>query len=113
MRLIREITQEPRQKHTVPIDGYDPVVLILEYKESQSGWFMSLSWGESFAINNMRVQTAENILRQWRNVLPFGIMVLTKNKQDPMLIDDFESANAELFFMTQDEVTLVEADFYA
>lgn len=111
MRQIKEITSEPRQRHTITVTDQDPFTMLLEYRESQYGWFISITWGDR-GIHNLRVTESENILRQWRNVIPFGLMVLTTTNQDPLMADDFSLGNASMYVLEADEVDTVEGDMY-
>ena len=113
MLWINEITSEPKQQHVLTIPGYaQKATLTLEFKPTQNGWFFSLSWGTR-AINTERVTAHYNLLRQWRNVLPFGIAVGTVNSQDPMTQTDFSDQTAKLFLLTGDDLDTFEAQLYA
>ena len=71
MILINEITDEPKQRHLVVIEGYDRIEMILEYKPNQYGWFATFNW-QDFSINNIRLSISENVLRPYKNLIPFG-----------------------------------------
>jgi hypothetical protein len=112
MRRITEITDEYQQQHILPIEGTDVrAYLTLEYKPLHFCWNFTLTWGDFEAYNEQVVST-QNLLRQYRNLVPFGIGILTKSGMDPMNLDDFFSGGASLYLMSKTEVDSIEADFY-
>ena len=50
--------------------------------------------------------TNTNLLNQWRNKLPFGIVCQCKDAQDPLLIEDFLVGRASLSILSKEEVNL-------
>jgi hypothetical protein len=102
MLQITSITSEPKQKHKLPVEGFEDCEMTLEWKDTQAGWFVTLVWGD-WRVDNMRLCSLPNILMQWSNILPFGILVLTKSKQDPMTVDAFEQEEAALYVYSESE----------
>jgi hypothetical protein len=111
MLLINEITDEPRQQHLLTVDGYGYATLLLEWRPEQYGWFFTLSWG-TFQTTNERVTASQNILRQYQNILPFGVAVNTTNLQDPMTQDAFLTGVASLYLLNADDAAYVETARY-
>lgn len=112
MFTITSLTEEPKQKHTLPIEGgYDDAEMTLEFKETQQAWFMTLTWGER-SVSNLRVSASPNVLSQYKSSFPFGIMVFTENFQDPLTLEAFTSGGASMSVMTEAEVVEVEAGIY-
>lgn len=111
MYKIRNITQDARQTFILNIPGVDNATLDLEYSSTQMGWFFSITQGD-FQIANLRLCSAPNILRQWKNILVFGIACISNDKQDPMQIDSFSSEQSTLYFLEAADVASVEATFY-
>jgi hypothetical protein len=110
MKLVEGLTSDPKQTIFLAIEGYDKAILSLEYKPNQYGWFYSLSWG-TFTVDNIRVARDQNILRQFKNLIPFGIAIITVNGVDPVLPDEFLS-NTSVYILTSDEVKIIEAAYY-
>ena len=111
IKLI-EITDEYRQQHIVPLDGTDmPLYLTLEFKTNLNCWFFSIAYG-TFVSNNEQLMAGGNLLRQYQNVLPFGISVVTNNLLDPVTLDAFATGVAVLYVMTATEVQELETMLY-
>ena len=108
---ITEITNEPKQKHLLDVEGYERATLYLEFKSNQNAWFFGLEW-QDFAIYNTLLVKSYNILRQFKNQLPFGIGIYTASGQDPMTDDAFSGGDAKFYFLTSDDVEEIEDGLY-
>lgn len=111
MRQITEISQDPKQRFDIVTEDNDTFELKLEYSDQQEGWFYSLTFGDLTA-NTARIVTGPNILRQYKNIIPFGISIVTDDQSEPVFIDDFSSERVKLFLLTEEEVEQVEIVFY-
>lgn len=122
MLLINEITDEPKQKHTITINQYDQAVLDLEFKPNQYGWFFNVNWPNSlqtvpysssgFSSSGGRVVHSQNLLRQQQNIIPFGLAIISDNGLDPMTQDAFSSGLVKLYVLTKDEADGIEQQLY-
>ena len=107
MTIIGGLTGQPKQQMTLQIADGTQASFYLEYREQQTGWFWDLTWGVH-TINGNRLTTFPNILRQWKNILPFGISVLTSGNVEPLNQTDLVDGTATLLFLTDTDVQLVE-----
>ena len=110
MRKITILNDSPKQTFKYNIDGYDAVEIYLEFKPQQYSWFFNLTWG-TFKLFGERVAVSPNLLRQFKDLLPFGIMIEGENALDPFEIDSWINKN-NFYFLTSDEVLTVESDTY-
>lgn len=109
---ITEITNEPKQQHIFTVeDVEEKITFYLEFKPNQNAWFFNLDWGD-FSVNNVQIVKSYNILRQFKNIIPFGIGIYTKSGQDPMVDTAFSDGDAQLFLLTADEVEEIETELY-
>ena len=107
MKKISGLTNDVKQKFVAVIDGYDAATITLEYKSQQYAWYMSVVWGD-FAIYGERVAVSYNLLRQFRDILPFGIAVSGVDAMDPLFKDSWLSANS-FFILDSTDIETVEA----
>jgi len=110
MRQITTLNNSSHQQFDFALEGYDSVRVYLEFKPQQYGWFMTLTWG-SFVLSNERLSVSDNLLRQFRDMIPFGIMITGIDAIDPSSIDSWIDNNF-FYFLTADEVLEVEATAY-
>lgn len=49
-----------------------------------------------------------NILRQFRNVIPFGLACVTSDQTDPIKSTDFATGRVKMYLLNEADVALVE-----
>ena len=111
MKEITEIGSEPKQRFDITTEANQEFEFKLEYNSQQQGWFYSLTFG-NLTINGSRLTTHPNILRSYKNILPFGISIQTEDFSEPILIDDFKSGRVRFFLLNEEEVAEVEKEIY-
>ncbi len=106
MQILQNISNEAKQKHTILLaEDSSRIILELTYKPDVIGWFLDVTYDKlNFSVRGLRVVTTINLLNQWRNVLPFGILVSCKDAQDPLLLDDFLVKRAQIGIISKEEV---------
>lgn len=106
MQILDTISNDAKQKHTILLEKDNtPVVVKLVFKPTQLGWFLDVEYEtKDFAVYGMRVTTNTNILNQWRNILPFGIVCYCEDYQEPLSVEDFMVGRAHLAILNEDEV---------
>lgn len=111
MFRIDGITDEPKQSYRLPVVGSEiEAVMDLEWRDTQNAWFMSVSY-QSFSVKNLKVSMMPNVLAQFANRIPFGLMCASTNKQDPFTLQSFRDKICSLYILTSAEVNDLEADF--
>ena len=104
MQLLNNITNESNQKITVLFDDTSKkIVLELVYRPTQTGWFLDVTY-ENFTLRGLRVCIGKNILSQWRNQIPFGILVVSSDGQEPFFIEDFVTDRVKMAILSKQEV---------
>ena len=106
MQILDTISNDAKQKHTVLLEkDNSEIVIDLVYKPTQMGWFMDVQYAsEDFIVRGLRVTTNTNLLNQWRNLLPFGIICYCEDAQEPLSIQDFLVERAHLAILNEAEV---------
>ena len=112
MKQITEIGQEASQKLTLIGENGERITLNLSYKPSQQSWYFGIEY-LSFSLHGMKLVNSPNILRQYANLVPFGISCLLVDKTDPYFIDDFTSGRAVINLLNESEVALVEDKIFS
>lgn len=109
MQILDTISNDAKQKHTILLEkDNSQIVIRLVYKPTQLGWFMDVEYEtKNFAVYGLRVTTNLNILNQWRNIIPFGIVCYCEDAQDPLSIEDFLVKRAYLAILDEAEVDAI------
>lgn len=108
MRQITDLTTDAKQQFDIVIDGYDVATVYLEWKPNQTGWFMNVIWN-TFSLYNLRVTTGQNILRQFKDIIPFGIGIGGVGSVDPVTEDAWINYN-QFYILDETDKQAVEDD---
>ena len=108
MNILTGFTDSPLQTTTIPLDDGTRAVLQLYFRPQQKGWFYDLQH-QSFILLGQRLVTGENILRQFRNQIPFGLAVLTTTHRDPFDQEDLVNRAAVIVLLSPEDVLSIEA----
>ena len=72
---------------------------------------MSLVWGD-FVLNNFKVSNGPNILRQFKNIIPFGIQITQTGGTDPILQQAWSGGYNQFYFLDAADVAVIESTYY-
>jgi len=109
MNYLTGFTSEPKQESTVILADGTRFVWYLEYRPNQAGWFYNINWNETFTLNGQRLVTGPNILRQWENIIPFGIGVIGVGMVDPLRQTDLADGTITLVLLEGADLAAVDA----
>ena len=113
MFQITQLDNNPRQEITMLLEDNTRVVFSFEYKPNQMSWFFGVKYGENINYQNIRLTTAYNLLRAYRNYMPFGLRVDTADTEEPTDLNDFITGYAKVYLLNKKDIETVEANFYA
>ena len=110
MNSIDNLSSAANQTTLVVLDDGTTVTLTLTYRAATQRWTLDVLRGtfQAFGIN---VSAHPNLLREWRNVVPFGLACSTTDGGDPVYLEDFSNGRATLLILTQDDVAAIEATY--
>lgn len=111
MFRITSLTNNPKQEFTVLLNNADTLTLNFEYKPNQLGWFFGFTYNNE-TYSNIRLTTSYNVLRAYRNWLPFGLRCDTIDNEEPMGLDDFTSEYAQIYIIPKEELDAIEGLYY-
>lgn len=107
MRYINKLISSPFQTAFLTGNAGQRIRMDLRYNPTQKMWIADFQLGE-FSVKGISVVKSPNLLRNYRNILPFGIVVTTADGQDPRNLEDFSTQYAAMYLLTQDEVLELE-----
>ena len=111
MQQITTLSDEYKQNFKIELETGEKVTFEFEYRPNQLGWFFGFEY-KNFKKSNIRLCTANNLLRGYRNVLPFGLAVTTTDGGEPYGVEDFLSEYCTLYLLEESDVVAVEANLY-
>lgn len=104
MLLINDISNDPFQTMTVVTEEGLSFYLELYFIPLQLMWTIQKIVFNEQEINGIRICSSPNMLRQFKNLFPFGIACITEGNREPMFIDDFSSGASKLYLINENEV---------
>ncbi len=109
--IVDNLTNAADQLTILILEDGTTVSLELLYNGVTQRWIANVTYGTT-TINGLGLCCHPNILRQWRNILPFGLSVVTADQTDPFNINDFSSGRVLLYLLTAADVLAVEATLF-
>jgi hypothetical protein len=104
MYLIEQISSAPYQKRDLVLLDGSVVTMTIYFQPMQQCWLITeLVYGD-VVIRGMRITNQPNMLRQWKNLLPFGLGCYTDGNREPSLQEDFLSGASRLYMLSEAEV---------
>lgn len=106
MYLIQQVTSDPNQKQTLILPNGQSVLFQIYFVPMQLGWFATQIVYGDFTLNNLRLTVSPNMLRQFKNEIPFGLACYANLgiSREPTQQQDFESGAFSLYLLDAAEV---------
>lgn len=111
MRLLDKLNSNPRQTFSVLAEDGSTVTFSFVYLPSQQCWTVDVLRND-FAVKGIQLQVNPNILRNYRNVIPFGLSVTSEDGYDPYYLDDFDTQRIQVYLMSAADVEDFEREFF-
>jgi hypothetical protein len=110
MYEITGITNDYKQKLFLEVENFDRAEFTIYFKPNQYAWFFDLVW-QDFSVKNQQLVMSPNILRQYRNIIPFGISCVNNSTIDPVVVEAFV-LDTKLYFLDTFDVLDFEDTIY-
>jgi hypothetical protein len=109
MYLVQQVTSDPLQVQTLILPDGSSLNMTTYFIPLQYGWFItSLVYG-SFTLNGLRITVSPNMLRQFKNQIPFGLACYSNGAaREPSQQQDFSSNAFSLYILDAAEVAQYE-----
>lgn len=111
MLLINNISNNAYQQFVLTGIPSLQIDMTLRFLPRVQTWMMDISYTTqqfSFTADGIAVQCSPNVLRKWRNIIPFGISCITQSGLDPYQLTDFSSGASNLYLLNATDVTTIE-----
>lgn len=112
MNQISLLTSEPKQELALIFPDGSRSKIKIWYSETQQGWFFNLDWG-TFSLRGRRLVASPNVLRAFRDIIPFGLACFTKDGYEPIYRNDFSSGRASVYILDEDDIVDAETGIAA
>ena len=109
--LINNLTNYADQVTVVQLSDGSSASIEFIFNGTTEAWTANITYGNT-TINSLGLCCYPNILRQWRNIIPFGLAIVTTDQTNPFDINDFASGRVLVYVLTQAEVAEIEATVF-
>lgn len=111
MTQIDNLTDFANQQTVLILDDGTTAAVDLVFHGGTERWIMSVEYlGRSY--NGIGLCDHPNILRQWKNTLPFGLACVTADQTDPFNVNDFSTERVKMYLLNAADVLQVETDVF-
>lgn len=109
MFIVQQVTSDPLQRRTLILLDGTSLQMTMYFVPLQLGWFItSLVYG-TFTLTGLRITVNPNMLRQFKNQIPFGLACYgNKVTREPTQQQDFSSKAFSLYILSAAEVLAYE-----
>lgn len=111
MKTITSLTDEPKQRHQLVLDTNNTVEFRLYFYPTQKSWYFDFFYN-NLIVNGSKVVLSPNTLRNFKNIIPFGIGFVTDGFVEPYKLDDFSSGRVKMVLLNKEDVMEVERNIF-
>lgn len=108
---ISNLTNFANQTTQLQLPDGTIATMQLIYQGAPERWIMNVSYG-TFTASGIGVCTYPNILRQWKEILPFGLAFVTADQTDPFDINDFSTGRVAVYLLDETDIETIESTVF-
>ena len=111
MRIITEFTDNPTQTCTLVLENQETVEFNLRFYETQLSWYFDFTYNDIISNGN-KVVLGANILRSFKNIIPFGLAFQANDGVEPFAVDDFTTNRVVVYLLSKADVEAMENNIF-
>lgn len=111
MKEITALTGEPKQRYQLVLETNDTVDFRLYFYPSQRSWYFDFTYN-TLTVDGSKVVLSPNTLRNFKNIIPFGIGFVTDGYVEPYKLDDFSSGRIKMILLNKEDVEDIERNIF-
>ena len=108
---VTTLTGYPNQIHKLLLENRETADFRLYFYARQYSWYYDITY-KDITIKGSKVVLTPNSLRQFKNILPFGLAFYSDSFVEPFKLDDFVSGRIKMGILNKDEVQEIESEMY-
>jgi hypothetical protein len=114
MILLDNLSNNAFQQSFIQMPDGTTGQLNLYYRAAVSRWFFDFIHPQfpNGSLLGAGLCVHPNILRQFKNIINFGMACVTNSGVDPVSIDDFINGNASIYILNSSDVQSVETGYF-
>lgn len=110
MTRVDNLTDASDQTTTLILPDNTAVTLRLRFRPRTQRWVADVGYAATgFQVNGLNLCCFPNVMRSWREVIPFGIAFMTADFTDPFQLQDFATGRVAVYLLNAADVLAVES----
>lgn len=111
MILLTQLTNSANQQFTLTSESGQAIAFALRFLPRINSWVFDCSQGE-LTVKGSRLANSPNLLRQWRNLIDFGLMCISTDGGEPEFLNDLATGRVSLYLLNAVDVADIETNIY-
>lgn len=108
MFYVQDISDYPTQNKTLNLPDGSQIKITVAFVPMQKSWVIRYLEYGNFVVRNLKIVKNPNILRQFKNIIPFGLAIDSTQDRDPMFVQDFLERTFSMYLLSREEVQQFE-----
>lgn len=111
MTRIDNLTDASDQTTTLILPDNTAITLRLRFRPRTQRWTADVGYAaKNFQANGLNLCCFPNVMRPWREILPFGLAFMTADFTDPFQLQDFVTGRVGVYLLDAADVASVETN---
>lgn len=113
MKQITTIDKTFRQHIVFGDSDIKDIEIDLYFDMGQTTWFVDIKQESSdFEVKGLSVVASPNLLYTYKNIIDFGLLILSNDGLDPYELDCFETGKVSMIVLSKEDMVTIEKDIY-
>jgi hypothetical protein len=113
MQRLKGFTDSSFQTAKLPLETNEEATIRLKFSPTQYSWYFDIEY-KNLISNGNKVVLGSNLLRAFKNIIPFGLAFKSLDGVDPFKLDDFigDDPRVKIYLLNEQDVLEVERILY-
>lgn len=111
MIQLTKITNSASQQFILNSETGEAIAFALRFLPRTNKWVFDCEVG-NFSLKGASLIMGPNILRNYRNIIDFGLMCITTDAEDPYYLSDFAIGRVTLYLLNPADVENIESGIF-
>lgn len=111
MTRVDNLTDAADQTATLILPDNTAATMRLRFHPRTQRWVADVGYAtKNFQVNGLNLCCFPNVMRPWREIIPFGLAFMTADFTDPFQLQDFATGRVAVYLLDSSDVASVELD---
>ena len=112
MRLLDKLTEDAQQHYILMGEAGELIDFRLRFMPRVTRWEFDIAYRE-LNLKGAGLTVSPNVIRAYRNLIQFGLMVTSEDQLDPFYQNDFTTGRIKIYLLNNAEKLEIEQLVYS